>query len=128
MARPNPLPSDASPAARVGELHNMVREARRRLTAPNVESLDACRSLIEEAVHAMEAFRNSLPSADPWRDDIARSLGTLRTEIAGVRILLDSAEAFYTGWTRLASSMASGYLADGNPAPAETAPRVLLEV
>jgi len=129
MPRDNRIAIEPDPAARVRELHAMVREARTRLTAPTVESLEACRSLLEEAVNAIGGLQKSLPSAEPWRDrDLAAALGALRTEIAGVQILLDGAAAFYTGWMRLASSMASGYTADGNPAPSETTPRVLLEV
>ncbi|MBZ5596262.1 MAG: hypothetical protein LAP39_28790 [Acidobacteriia bacterium] len=140
MARDNRIPaegrpaargssSESGPAARVLELHAMVREARMRLTAPTVESLDACRSLLEEAVREIEKLQRSLPRGAQWRDKaLAAPLGALRTEIAGVQILLDGAAAFYTGWMRLASSMASGYTADGNPAPSEASPRVLLEV
>jgi len=129
MPRDNRIPIEPDAAARVRDLHAMVREARTRLTDPTVESLEACRSLLEEAVNAIGKLQESLPSREPWRDrDLAAALGALRTEIAAVQILLDGAAAFYTGWMRLASSMASGYTADGNPAPSETTPRVLLEV
>jgi hypothetical protein len=127
MPRDNRIPGERAELVR--EVSAIVREARARLTAPTVENVDSCRSLIEQAIHAVDKLQKSLPSGSPWRDkDLAALLGALRTEIAGVQILLDGAATFYTGWTRLASSMASGYTADGNPAPSETTRRVLLEV
>jgi len=109
-------------------LHAMVREARTLLTNPTNESLEACRSRLDEAVSALGRLRSSLPSGDLSRDRaLAAPLGALRSEIAGVQILLDGAAAFYTGWMRLASSMASGYTADGSPAQPETGCRVLVE-
>ncbi|HVP48463.1 MAG TPA: hypothetical protein VMT32_17835 [Bryobacteraceae bacterium] len=127
MLRDNRISGE--PADLVREVSAIVQEARARLTAPTVESLGSCRSLLEQAILAVEKLQKSLPSGSPWRDkDLAAALGALRTEIAGVQILLDGAATFYTGWTRLASSMASGYTADGNPAPAETSRRVLMEV
>lgn len=54
-------------------------------------------------------------------------LGALRSEIAGVQILLDGAAAFYTGWMRLASSKLSGYTAGGSAASTQTQRRVLVE-
>jgi hypothetical protein len=129
MARSKHIPADGpSQADRVRELHAMVREARTLLTNPTKEALDACRSRLEEAVTALGRLQSSLPSGDWSRDRaLAAPLGALRTEIAGVQILLDGAAAFYTGWMRLASSMASGYTADGSPAPSGTAHRVLVE-
>jgi hypothetical protein len=74
-------------------------------------------------------LQSSLPSGDSSRDGaLAAHLASLRTEIAGVQILLDGAAAFYAGWMRLAASMFSGYTANGNPAPPETGRRVLVEV
>ena len=129
MAPGKHIPADgASQAARVRELHAMVREARTLLTNPTNEALDACRSRLEEAVSALGRLQSSLPSGDLSRDRaLAAPLGALRSEIAGVQILLDGAAAFYTGWMRLASSMASGYTADGSPAQPETGCRVLVE-
>ena len=98
------------------------------LTNPTAESLDACRIRLEEAVHGFGRLQSSLPSGDSSRDRaLSAPLGALRTEIAGVQILLDGAAAFYTGWMRLAASMVSGYTANGSPAPPETGRRVLVE-
>jgi len=134
MARGKHIPAggagrlDPNAAARVRELHALVQEARTLLTNPTSESLDACRSRLEEAVNALGSLQSSLRGGDLSRDRaLAAPLGALRSEIAGVQILLDGAAAFYTGWMRLASSLASGYTADGSPAPAETACRLLVE-
>lgn len=129
MARGRHIPAEgASQAARVRELQTMVREARALLTNPTAEHLEACRSRLEEAVHALGRLQSSLPTGDPSRDKpLAAPLGALRTEIAGVQTLLDGAAAFYSGWMRLACSMASGYTANGSPAPSETRYRVLVE-
>jgi hypothetical protein len=117
-----------SPAAVVRELHATVREARTLLTNPTAESLDACRMRLEEAVYELGHLHSSLPSGDSSRDGaLAAHLASLRTEIAGVQVLLDSAAAFYTGWMRLAASMFSCYTANGNPAPPEAGRRVLVE-
>lgn len=119
---------EPSAAARVGELLSMVREARTLLTNPTNETLDACRSRLEEAIDALGRLQSALPSGYPSGDRaLAAPLGALRSEIAGVQILLDGAAEFYTGWMRLASSMASGYTANGTPAPSETSCRVLVE-
>jgi len=129
MARSKHIQDDGpSQADRVRELHAMVREARTLLTNPTKEALDACRSRLEEAVSALARLQSSLPSGAPSRDRaLAAPLGALRSEIAGVQILLDGAAAFYTGWMRLASSMASGYTANGSPAQSEAGCRVLVE-
>lgn len=117
-----------SPAAGVRELHGMVHEARTLLTNPTAETLDVCRMRLEDAVNALGRLQSSLTSGDASQDGaLAAHLASLRTEIAGVQILLDSAAAFYTGWMRRAASMFSGYTASGNPAPPEAGQRVLVE-
>jgi len=119
---------EARAEARVRELQALVGEARTLLTNPTNEALDACRSRLEEAANALGSLHSSLPSGYPSRDRaLVVALGALRSEIAGVQILLDGAAAFYTGWMRLASSMAAGYTANGSPARTETQRRVLVE-
>jgi hypothetical protein len=116
------------PAGAVRELRAMVREAQTLLTNPTAETLDGCRIRLKEAVNALGRLQSSLPSGDSSQDRaLAQPLGALRTEIAGVQILLDNARSFYTGWMRLAASMGSGYTANGSPAPPETGCRVLVE-
>ena len=117
-----------SPAAVVHELHATVRDARTLLTNPTAERLEACRTCLDGAANALGRLQSSLPSGDSSRDGaLAAHLGALRTEIAGVQILLDGAAAFYTGWMHLAASIASGYTANGRPATPETGRRVLVE-
>jgi len=114
--------------AGVRELHAIVGEVRTLLTNPTAESLDACRTRLEEAVQALGRLQSSLASRDSSPDRaMASQLAALRTEIAGIQILLDSIAAFYTGWMRLAASMVSGYTANGSPATPETGRRVLVE-
>ena len=123
MARDND-----SPAAGVCELQAMLREARTLLTNPTADTLDACRIRLEEAVHTLGRLQSSLARRDSSQDRaLAAPLAALRTEIAGVRILLDSAAAFYTRWMQLAALMVSGYTANGRPATPETGRRVLME-
>jgi len=114
--------------AGVRELHAIVREVRTLLTNPTAETLDACRTRLEEAVQALGRLQSSLASRDSSPDRaMAAQLAALRTEIAGIQILLDSVAAFYAGWMRLAASMVSGYTANGSPATPETGRRVLVE-
>jgi hypothetical protein len=115
--------------AAVQELQGMVRDVRTRLTSPTIENLDDCRRRLDEAVKALEQLQTKLPTGHGARATALRApLGALRSEIAAIAILLDGAAAFYTGWMRLASSMASGYTADGTPPPAEAQRRVSVEV
>lgn len=115
--------------AAVRSLQIMVRDARARLTNPTIENLDDCRCRLEKAAESLEQLQNTLRKGDCKTDAaLALPLGTLRTEIARLSVLLDGAAAFHTGWVRLAASMISGYTADGNPAQPEARSRVVLEV
>src|SRR5713101_7281250 len=86
---------DTDPVAVVGELREMVRDARMRLTTPTIENLDDCRRRLNEAATAFERLQIALPTGDPLHDAaLAAPLGALRAALAAVAILLDGAAAF----------------------------------
>lgn len=127
-ARPNRAEPSNQTAA-VERLQNIVREARALLTDPTAENLNICRSQLEEAVKGLHDVQANLSSGNFKRDAALRApLGTLRTEIAQLTILLDGAAAFHSGWVRLAASMVAGYTADGSRGEPEPTRSVWLEV
>ena len=88
--------------AGVRELHAIVREVRTLLTNPTAETLDACRTRLEEAVQALGRLQSSLASRDSSPDRaMASQLAAMRTEIAGIQILLDSIAAVVIGGASL---------------------------
>ena len=117
------------PEAAVKQLQEMVREARLQLISPTPQNLSDCRLRVDEAVNRLRQLQTGLPSGDTRSDaTVRRSLGELRSEIARLNTLLESAAAFHTGWVRLAASMVAGYTADGTPGQPEPARSVWLEV
>jgi hypothetical protein len=128
VGAPNAGGQMPQPAALIGHLHAMVREAQTPLLDPTAENLDDCRGRLDEVTSALRKLVAGLPGSDPQQDAaLAKPLASLRAEIGRVAILLDSAAAFHVGWMHLAACMVSGYTADGTSAP-EHARRVLLEV
>jgi hypothetical protein len=110
-------------------LQRVVADARQLLTEPTVENLNECRSRLEGAVKELQQLQTTVPSGNFRRDAALRApLGSLRTEIARLTILLDGAAAFHTGWVRLAASMAAGYTAAGTPGEPEPNRSLWLEV
>ena len=117
------------PAAVVGQLHAMVREARAQLVDPTAGNVDDCRRRLDEVASALRKLLARLPNGGQKHQvTLAEPLASLRAEIGRVAMLLDSAAAFHMGWMHLAACMVSGYTADGTPAMPETARRVLLEI
>jgi len=107
----------------------MVRDARQRLISPTVENLDYCRCRMDEVANGFRQLQASLAGIGRRPDAaLSTSLSALRTEIARVGILLDSAAAFHTGWMQRAGSMISGYTAKGTPDLPESRRRVILEI
>lgn len=116
-------------AAEVRRAQMLVQDARERLTVPSIANLDHCRSRLEEAADGVRALQTGLPGHQPaQKAALLLQLGTLRTEIARLAQLLDSAAGFHTGWVRLGSSLIAGYQADGNPARPEPVRRLSLEI
>jgi len=99
------------------------------LTAPTVETVDECRTRLEETADALVRLRTALPSHDRKKDAALRALLlSLRAEINRVALLLDSAAAFHAGWMRRAASMAGGYTDRGTPSPTDAGRRLWTEV
>ena len=116
------------PAAIVGQLHAMVRDARAQLIDPTAGNVDDCRGRLDEVASALRKLLAGLPNGQTHHVALAGPLASLRAEIGRVAMLLDSAAAFHVGWMHLAACMMSGYTADGTPAAPETGRRVSLEI
>jgi hypothetical protein len=116
------------PAAIVGQLHAMVRDARAQLIDPTAGNVDDCRGRLDQVASALRKLLAGLPNGQTDHVALAGPLASLRAEIGRVAMLLDSAAAFHVGWMHLAACMMSGYTADGTPAAPETGRRVSLEI
>lgn len=117
------------PTTTVKQVQEMVRNARALLVDPTPDNLNECRRRVDEAVNVLRQLQTNLPSGDLKHDSSLRApLGELRSEIARLHVLLDSAAAFHTGWVRLAASMVAGYTAGGEPGKTEPTRRFWVEV
>jgi len=126
-ASDRPLSGDL--AADIRRLHSLLQEARARVIDPSVENLNACQSGLNQAVEELRHLQAAI-TRDKTKCDstVTGQLGTLRSEIIRVAILLDSAAAFHSGWLCLCTSLAAGYSASGTRVQLEPTPRVALEI
>ena len=122
-------PPNTELAADILRLHSLVREAIAKVVAPSIENLNDCHFHLNHAADQLRRLQMAVARSKTKCDaSLAAPLGSLRSDITRVAILMDSAAAFHTGWLCLSRSLASGYSADGTPAPLEPTHRVTLEI
>lgn len=112
-----------------------LRKARSHLKAfravalsPEPVALDGGQPELEQALlslrSALQRIQNSGPGA---REELTSEAAALRAELQRTTRLLEEANRFYEGWLRWKATLAGGYSAQGQPAPAEEPRRALAE-
>lgn len=112
-----------------------LRNARSHLKAlrtaalrPDPEALDEGHSELEQALlllrSALQQIQNSGPGTS---EELISEAAALRAELQRTARLLEEASRFYEGWLRWKATLAGGYGAQGQPAPAEEPRRALAE-
>ena len=93
------------------------------LRSPSPEQLDKCRAGLERAAGNLGDCRAALSAAVGCPEALAEARG-IRTALARVRHLMESAANHHRQWNRLLGSLVAGYTAQGEASPVTRPSRV----
>jgi hypothetical protein len=94
---------------RIRQVLQEIEAARVLLLSPSAQALDRGSSHLERAAAELKNLLAERAAKPVWA-------GGLRQAVSQVSILLESAAAFYVGWSRQAAAAACGYMPSGEPA------------
>ena len=98
------------------EAGETIRRVRETLENPAHRPLEESGQELAAALALLGALPEALAQEPPAGREVLRAKARRsRQELARVRVLLDSADAFYAGWARRRAGLAAGYTPQGIP-------------
>lgn len=105
-----------------------LERAARCLLAPTPGAVEEAATELESVESRLRELLRAPEQVGSWQAVVdARSLRELQRSLRIVALLLENAGALRVGWARLISVMAAGYTSQGQPAPLQPPPSVVME-